>query len=149
MPVRVRAGGLWKPLGSAKAFINGQWRSIRTIRVYRNGAWRAAHSFSSGISAVAEPSETFDDAAGDKPTRVYSAPILARVSGGVAPYQYAWTITQGLGAALSSPTTATTSVSKVLFNSTDTIEIRCTVTDATDAVATCDAIATLSHSDLT
>ena len=95
---KVGVSGAWKELnGAPKVGVSGAWKTVREIYTGVSGAWKLAFvnlSFASGPDGNEEASDTGEPLTG---TVDFNAAVT--VSGGTAPYSYAWvreSVTQGV-----------------------------------------------------
>jgi hypothetical protein len=133
--MKIRFGGEWREITSAKAFINGAWRTIRYGKAYASGSWRDAVAFVPALTLAASPESV--SGVSTLGTVVTNGTTVTP-TGGVSPYTYAWTRVSGVGE-ISSPTSASTAFyynAPGFANYTGTF--RCTVTDSLGTTATAD-----------
>lgn len=137
--------GAFRTIKGGTVWLNSTPRKVTRGQAFINGAWRNLVSFASPLSLYISPDSISGSVTANSLQTVYSDAATAVVAGGVAPFSYAWSVLSG-GAALTSPASAITSVSKTLgVNSSATGTIRCTCTDAVGATVTADGFYELSN----
>lgn len=129
--MRVRDGGAWRDITSGRVRIDGAWRPLTAVRAYHDGAWRDVASFAPAMTVSITPSLITETLGSTSPILVTTNAATATPSGGTGPYSYVWA-RQGAGeGSANSPTSATTTFSRVVNPGENHIEtFRCTVTDA-------------------
>lgn len=135
MAIMVQDAGALRTITGITVKQAGVLRTIRQVKVQDGGVLRTVATF-------ADPLAVASDAAGKSgnSSTLTTSNVTASVSGGFAPYTYAWTLeTNGGGTAstTSAPTMATTTFTKTnLLPESDVTDVwRCTVTDDTGEIA--------------
>lgn len=96
------------------------------------------------LSVVADPDSVFGAQSADHPVVVYTNTTSITVTGGRAPYVYAWSSVPGWTVA--NPTSSQTAFSSAVGSgSTDEATFTCTVTDARGSTATATVSAQVSN----
>lgn len=130
--LRVMHNGALRDVINLKVKDLGILRNLKTLKVMDGGSLRLVANFVQEMSVVAT-SPAID--AGDT-----KGPLEANVTGGLAPYTYAWTEVSdpdGINATINSPTSASTTVTRT-GALTGGATFRVTVTDALGTVASDD-----------
>lgn len=129
--LRVMHNGVLRDVINLKTKELGVLRNLKTLKVMDGGSLRLVANFVQAMSVVAtKPAVDPGDTKG---------PLVANVTGGLAPYSYSWTVVadDGVNPAISSPTSSSTTVTR-----TGALEggatFRVTVTDALGTVASDD-----------
>lgn len=130
----VFTSGSWRTPRRGEVLVGGTWRTITRGEQYRSGAWARIVAFTSPLSVTA------NDATGSivnrKPAPVTSNYSIATPSGGLGPYSYVWTITEGSAVALT-PNMAATQFRGTVAPGNDTYSMaRVVCTDALGTTAT-------------
>lgn len=149
MGVRIRdgAGNARSVTGIKVRDAGGVLRTVQMARV-RDGSGTLRTVFTAMSAAPSAPN-VYGTAGSFGPGGVFvqSSPVTVTVSGGVAPFTYAWTRDSGsatINATL--PAAATTRFSATVpYDSEVSANFVCTVTDANGATATASVLATLTH----
>lgn len=148
MGMKVRKGGVWRDIVSAKVFADGVWRELVQIKVYKTSAWRTVANFTApvgggggggGTLALSLNSTTISGSG--SLSVIHSNPIVCTPSGGLTPYTYVWSIVSHDGIATYSivtPGLASTRVnaSGQAAGTTGECIVHCVVTDALGTTAT-------------
>lgn len=133
--MKVRVGGAWRDVTSAKVRVGGAWRDMATAEAYEGGAWREVLAFTTPLSVNVSPVSVIGEreGAGEATTD----PATATPTGGTAPYTYAWTKVSGGSITADTGLLASTTFSAILTNGQIiTATFQCTVTDARGQTAT-------------
>lgn len=130
MALQIRAGGVWKT-AIPYVKVGGTWKVVTEVWTKVAGVWKLA-----SFSASAAPLSQFDTSAGGGKT--FSA-VAVTVTGGVAPYNYSWSV-QGTDASWLITTgqgTASCVVRGTGLAQGESAQATavCTVTDSTGAIA--------------
>jgi len=136
--MKLFANGGWRDAAHGRVFVNGAWRTVTRVMAYAGGAWRTAVQFAPALS-VSVPAD-YEVFVSGNPIGYGQAFVGATPSGGLAPYRYAWSITEDSGTispSLGSPSLASTAVNGGAYpSSTDYVLLSVTVTDAIGQTAT-------------
>jgi len=127
--------GSMREIVKASIMDGGVLRSLKTIKVMDGGTLRKVASFIQPL--VVSAGNTGNNPSWGETTRA----AVANVTGGLAPFTYAWTILTG-SATINSPTSASTTFTKPGFTDGEQITARVTVTDAQGSTAHDDITAT-------
>jgi hypothetical protein len=149
MGMKVRKGGVWRDIVSAKVFESGVWRELVQIKVFKSSSWRTVANFTTpagggggggGVVSVTI-SPTSISAHTEDNLAAPTGSLTATPSGGLAPYIYSWALVSvtspATGVLINKPTLASTTAT-VLFSTYGlaTVTLRCTVTDSLGSVGT-------------
>jgi len=132
--MRVRVGGSFKEVASAKVYVSGEWKDLVCAEYYDGSAWVEIANFLPPMSLEISPSSTSGTITSGAVCT--TAAVSAAPSGGQSPYTYSWALTSGVGAA-TAPLSATTQFQTALAPGTDALAIfTCTATDSMGVQAT-------------
>lgn len=145
MTFRILDAGTLRTISSGQVKVAGVMRPLRFIKVMDGGSLRTVATFVAPLSASTSDTSGFGN--GTEGATVITSTASAVVSGGLAPFTYAWALlTNGGGTAstATAPASATTAFSKsgmpgeAFYQDT----WRVTVTDSLGSTATADLTAT-------
>lgn len=143
MPIRIRAGGALKNIATLSVAVDGVLRPAKRVRVLRGNTLREVFSTAAPLSVALLPEQVFGYSYAPGPAPVTSEVMTATVSGGRAPFTYAWG--QSGGFFITAPTNASTQFSKLIFGSSETGIVTCRVTDANGQQATATGFVELTN----
>lgn len=136
-------GGAWREVSYGEVYLFGAWRRLLYGEAYIGGNWVNIAAYTSPLTVTITPASTNGSSGDNSPVSVVTPNVTASVSGGLAPYTYAWTnVVNGGGTASSAiqPTMATTAFIKpsvpAATGYTDTLRV--TVTDSLGRTGTAD-----------
>lgn len=139
MPLKAIVGGVEKDAARAEITINGVQKRVTRIEAWNGSAWKVVQAFVLPMSVNQSPSGTIVTDKIFDLELVISQSVTAVVSGGLAPFTYAWTILSGAGVYAASPSMATTTLRKVMdLGQSVSGTARCTVTDSLGTTVTTD-----------
>lgn len=138
----VKGGGTLRTITTAWAYHGGILRRLRKAQVLEDDTLRTVATFAAPLSVSISPDLVFgyEEAA----STVTTSSATAVPSGGSAPFTYAWEIVTSSGftpSTANSPSSATTTFSKVMAPTTNEDTWRVTVTDSFGTTATDTVIA--------
>lgn len=143
--MRVRLNSAWKEVTGGRIRVGTSWKNLTRAIVYVGGAWKDADVFTPPLSVSAN--DVF--AAGFTSTLTTNT-ATASVTGGIAPYTYAWALVANGGGTVStanSPSAISTTFTKTGVPAgtdyTDTWKV--TVTDSLGSTAEDTISATFSN----
>lgn len=135
--MRARTGGAWKEVSGGRVRVAGAWKNLVRIRARVAGAWKDVAVFVQPLTASASPAaETaIQNGAGAATT----SPVTVTPAGGIGPYTYSWVRITGTGGTIASPTSASTTFTRIMGDGEIATNVfRCTVTDSLASTATVD-----------
>ena len=153
MALKIRDAGILRTIKRMRFMDAGALRSIKTLKVMDNGTLRLVATFADALSAVVNPSRvtgTVTASSGAPSASVPTGLANAVVTGGLAPFSYAWSLlsTDGATPSITNPTSASTRFTcTVPNNETVNASFRVTVTDSTGATTTADCTAGFTYID--
>lgn len=127
--MRIRNNGSWREVRSGRVRVNGAWRNLTRAVIYEGGAWRNSAQFVAPLT-VSISGTAFGQIVGSG--TVLTDQVTAIPAGGLGPYTYSWSQTDGPPTfTINTPASATTSFSLDLI-AFDSVQLtaRCTVTDS-------------------
>ena len=147
---RIRVGGAWEEADTRRVYQGGAWRTVKKAWVYASGSWRQYFIGADAMSAAVSPDEIF--ATSSMNTTVGSSAATAVVTGGLAPFTYAWTVISfdaGVSPSITSSTAASTSFVQtgVAASDTHTATFRVTVTDSAAQTDFADVVVSFTNID--
>lgn len=148
MGLKIQDAGTLRTITRLYIRQGGVNRRIRTLKIMDGGTLRTVATFADTLSVSADGAS--GNGPGTGPSNVTTDSTTAVVSGGFAPYTYAWSlVTNGGGTAstATNPTSATTAFQKanVPQDASYTDVWQVTVTDAVGSTATAAASAQFSN----
>lgn len=144
--MRVRVGGAWKEVASARVYVGGAWRTLVEARAYVSSAWETIANFVPDLTVSVSPPGASGSTSGAGAVTTNS--VTATPSGGKGPYTYAWTRILGNASTVTSPASATTTFQRFMPPGEEAAETwRVTVTDNLGTAASADIIASFISFD--
>lgn len=145
MPLTIQDAGTSRTITSGKVRVAGVTRNLKTIKVQDGGSLRLVAKFADPLAVTAGGA-----LATGSSSSLTTNTITANVTGGFAPYTYAWTLIANGGrnaSTASNASGASTSFTKTGLISGDSIDDtwRVTVTDSLGDTATADTTATFIY----
>ena len=142
--MKINTGSAFKTISAIKVQTGTGLKSVTRAKVNVGGVLKNAGTFytlpslslSTSSVTVSRPNPT-----------VQSEIITATVSGGIAPFTYAWTRLTGSGYAVSPTSASSRLANDFLDYGTTTGTFRCTVTDALSNTAYADVSASFTYFD--
>ncbi|MFN9029642.1 MAG: PKD domain-containing protein [Betaproteobacteria bacterium] len=137
--------GTWRTITGLFYNDNGTWRTINAAWYNDNGTWRQVYSSAApmSLSKDGDASGTYFGSFNGDSGNAETNTVTISVSGGVGPFTYSWSYVSGDPATVNSPSSASTSFTRVgTVPSSAGGTYRCTVTDTGNggATATIDVI---------
>lgn len=139
MPLKAVVGGVEKDAARAELTVGNAQKRVTRIEAWNGSAWKTVQAFVLPMSVTQSPSGTIVTDKIFDLELVISQSVTAVVSGGLAPFTYAWTILSGPGVTASTPTKATTTLRITMDPGNNVFgTARCTATDSLGTAATVD-----------
>lgn len=135
---RVQVGGVQQTIRRVRGMAD--LRTFKRIRVMVGGVMQTVFQY---LTAVATPDSVSGSTASGTTDPVTTAPTAAVVTGGVAPFTYAWSEVDSLGGpwTIDNPTASvTTFTATVAAFDSATATFQCQVTDASSNVVTTNTV---------
>lgn len=134
MPLKAVVGGVEKDAARAELTVGNAQKRVTRIEAWNGSAWKTVQAFVLPMSVAQSPSGTIVTDKIFDLELVISQSVTAVVSGGLAPFTYAWTILSSIGPAtptVSTPAKATTTF-RVTMDPGDNVfgTARCTAADS-------------------
>lgn len=139
MPLKAVIGGVEKGAVRVEVTIGNAQKRVTRIEAWNGSAWKTGQAFVLPMSVTQSSLGTIVTDKIFNLELVISQPVTAVVSGGLAPFTYAWTILSGPGVSASTGNKATTTLRITMGLGNNVFgTARCTVTDSLGTTATVD-----------
>ena len=147
MPLKLRQGGAWRDITTAKVYQGGAWRTIKSVKIYQGGEWRDVANLTAGLGTITLSLNASTVSIARRLSTITTGNVIATPSGGQTPYTYSWAQQSGGAISANNPANAITSFTAfgMVVGETRNAVFRCTCTDAFGSSATADVTVSITR----